>query len=239
MPSSRAFSAAGCQFAISAVLPASHNIPGFEALSFTNIGEIVDGGSAGKTYNTVEHSPLNLREVISRKGSFTQGTRDLSLGRDIIDAGQDLVLTALNIDTNQAFRILYQNGDIDYITATVNSFTDEIGTQDTIVSATVSLSQEDETIRMTNTGVLTASVNTPGLFTGLTDGTFPATQASTSGSGTGAEFEVTLVAGAVTAAVPTKTGNGYVVADTITLVVVGPTETTAAVLDVDTIVTAL
>lgn len=231
--------AAGVQFAISAALPATHTIAGFEALSFTDIAEIVDGGSAGKTYNKVDHASLGRREVLSLKGSFTQGIRTLQLGRDISDAGQDLVLQGLDSDNAFSFRITYQDGDIDYLTATVDSYTDDIGTQDTIVGATTAVAQCQKTIRLLATGVLTVSVTTPGLYTVLTDGVFPATQASTSGVGVGAEFDVTLVAGAATAASITKTGSGYVATDTITLLLIGPTETTATVLTVDTIVTAL
>ena len=238
-PTSNVKTAAGVQFAISAALPATHTIAGFEALSFTDIAEIVDGGTAGKTFTKVDHSSLGNREVLSLKGSFTQGIRTLELGRDISDPGQDLILTALDSDAAFSFRITYQDGDIDYVTATVDSYTDNIGTQDTIVGATTAVAQCNPTIRLVATGVLTATVNAGGTFTGLTDGVFPATQASTSGVGIGAEFSVTLVAGAVTAAAVTKTGSGYVVADTINLAVVGPTESVPAVLDVATIVTAL
>ena len=237
---SNVYTAAGTVFAISATLPATHTIAGFEALSFTDVGEVVDGGSGGKTYNKVDHSPLGEREVLSVKGSYTQGTRDLSLGRDINDAGQAIVLDALDSDSAYAFKITFQNGDINYVTATVDSYTDDIGTIDSIVGSSVSTAQCNPTIRLTATGVLTATVNAGGTFTTVTDGTFPATQASTSGAGTGAEFSVTLVAGSVTAAAVTKTGTGYVVADTINLAITGgPVESVAAVLDVATIVTAL
>ena len=235
--SSNVITAAGTQFAISAALPATHDLDGFTALSYTDIGEIVDGGSAGKTFNKVDHSSLGNREVLSLKGSYTQGIRTLQLGRDISDAGQDIVLDALDSDNAYSFRVTYQNGDIDYLTATVDSYTDDIGTIDTIVGSTVAVAQCQLTIRALDTGVLTATVNAGGTYTGVTDGTFAATQASTSGSGTGAEFSVTLVAGAVTAASVTKTGSGYVVADTINLSIAGgPVESIVAVLDVASII---
>lgn len=235
--SSNVITAAGTTFAISAPLPATHNLAGFTALSYTDIAEVVDGGSAGKTFNKVDHSPLSEREVLSLKGSFTQGVRSLSLGRDIADAGQTLILAQLDLDPAAAFRITYQNGDIDYFTATVDSYTDDIGTIDTIVGSTVSLAQCQETIRALDTGVLTATVNAGGTYTVITSGDVPAVQQSTSGTGTGAEFTVTLTAGAVTAVVSTdKTGSGYEVADTITLTLIGPTETVAAVLDVASII---
>lgn len=234
--SSNVYTAAGTQFAISAALPATHDLAGFTALSFTDIAEVVDGGSAGKTFNKVDHASLGAREVLSLKGSYTQGIRTLQLGRDISDAGQDLVLEALDSDNAYSFRITYQNGDIDYVTATVDSYTDDIGTIDTIVGSTVALAQCQATIRALDTGVLTASINTAGVAY-ASDGVFTATQASTSGSGSGAEFTVTITSG-VLASIDSidKTGSGYAVADTITIAIAGNTPTTPAVIDVDSIV---
>lgn len=240
MSTSRVYSAAGTQFAVSATLPATHTIAGFEALSFTDIAEIVDGGSNGREYNEVTHSPLGRREVLVTKGSYTEGTQDLSLGRDLVDAGQAILQIASKSDNAYSFRITFQNGDIDYLTARVMSYVTEIGSVDTIVSATAGVALDGPKLSLFITGVLTATVNAGGTFTSVTDGTFPATQATTSGVGTGAEFSVTLVAGAVTAAAVTATGSGYVVADTINLTITGgPVESVAAVLDVATIVAAL
>ena len=140
--------AAGTVFAISAALPATHDPAGFAALSFTDIAELVDGGSAGKTFNIVSHSPLGEREVLNLKGSFDQGTRTLQLGRDVVDPGQVLLLAALESDDPFSFSITYQNGDIDYLTARVTSYTDDIGTIDTIVGATTAIQQCDEIVRV-------------------------------------------------------------------------------------------
>ena len=235
---SNVITAAGTVFAVSATLPATHTIAGFEALSMITIAEVIDGGSGGKTFNTTDHSPLGEREVLSLKGSFTQGTRDLSLGRDTNDAGQLLLIAALESDVEYAFSMTFQNGDINYFTSTVNSYTDDVGTIDSIVGSSVSTSQRGETIRLTATGVLTATINSAGL-TYDADGDFTATQASTTGAGVGAEFAITIAAGIVTAVAVSKTGTGYIVGETITIAVVGSTPGTAATFDVATIVTAL
>ena len=147
MPTSNVITAAGTVFAVSATLPATHDLAGFGALTYTTIAEIVDGGTAGKTFNKVDHSPLGEREVLSLKGSFTQGIRSLGLGRDIVDAGQALLIAGLESDLPYSFKITYQNGDIDYVTATIDSYTDDIGTIDTIVGSTVALAQRNATIR--------------------------------------------------------------------------------------------
>ena len=234
---SNVYTAAGTVFSISASLPAAHTIAGFEALTYTPIAEVVDGGSGGKQYNLVDHSELGEREVKQVKGSFTQGTRELSLGRDINDAGQRIILDALDDDNLYSFKILYQNGDINYVTARVTSYTDEIGTIDSIISSKVGTAQENESLRLVATGILTFT-NTAGL-TYDTDGDFTATQASTDGSGSGAEFSVTIAAGVISVITLTKTGTGYIPTEAVTLAVAGSTPGTAAVVTVSTIVTAL
>lgn len=237
---SNVYTAAGTQFAVSASLPATHDIFGFEALTFTDIGEIVDGGSAGKTYNKVDHSPLGNREVLSLKGSFSQGNRDLELGRDLLDAGQALLLQGLDSDSAYSFRITFQNGDIIYVTATIDSYTDNIGTIDSIVGASVSLAQCNPTVRLYITGVLTVTISEGGTGYTLSDGSYTATQQSTSGTGTGATFTVTISSGVVTAVTAVlTTGTGYAATDTITLDINGDSPTTDAVLSVATIVPAL
>lgn len=237
MADTRVYTAAGTQIAISATLPTAHDIAGFEALSFTNIGEVIDGGSGGKSFNMVDYSPLAEREVLSLKGSFTQGVRELQMGRDLIDAGQKLLVEALDSDLPVAFKITFSNGDVNYIIATVNSYTDDIGTIDSVVTSSVSISQRRVTIRLFVTGVLTVSIGAGGTFTG-SDGDYSATQASTSGSGTGATFIVTITTGAITAVKVVNTGTGYAATDTIVPAVSGVTETVAASITVDSIVTA-
>ena len=236
---SNVYTAAGTVFAISADLPATHTIAGFEAIStFTTIAEVVDGGGGGKTSNMTDHSPLGRREVLRVKGSYTQASRDWSLGRDTNDPGQALLLAANDSDNVYSFSMTFQNGDVNYFTALVGSYTDDVGTIDSIVGSSVSTSQQNDTIRLTATGVLTATINSAGL-TYDADGDFTATQASTTGAGVGAEFAITIAAGIVTAVAVSKTGTGYIVGETITIAVVGSTPGTAATFDVATIVTAL
>ena len=146
---SNVITAAGAVFAVDAALPATHDQAGFAALSWTDIAEVVDGGAAGKTFNKVDHTPLGNRETLSLKGSFTQGIRTLQLGRDVVDPGQVILLAALDTDPAVSFRITFQNGDIVYFTATVDSYTDDIGTIDSIVGSTVAIAQCNPTIRVT------------------------------------------------------------------------------------------
>lgn len=130
---------AGSTIAISATLPASLTSTAYAALTFTDIGEVTDGGSIGRTYNTVNHSPLASRGVVKLKGSFDDGTMTLQLAYAPGDAGQVLLETALDDDDFYAFELTLQNGTIVYFQAQVTSAPINVGTVDTITGMTVNL----------------------------------------------------------------------------------------------------
>jgi hypothetical protein len=123
---------AGTTIAISATQPATYNQIGFAALTFTNIGEVTNLGEFGRVYEQVTHQPLGDRRTVKRKGSFNDGALSLQIGRDEADAGQALLLTALDDDNSQAFEVTYQDGTIKYFTAQVMSFTDVVNDANTI-----------------------------------------------------------------------------------------------------------
>lgn len=92
-------------------------------------------------------------------------------------------------------------------------------------------------INASTNGVATASVDVPGSYLGIA-GNYAATQASTTGSGTGAEFTVTFddVSGEITAVVSVDiAGSGYAVNDNIALNIPGLAELSAAELNVDSL----
>jgi hypothetical protein len=131
---------AGTKIGISASLPVTHDVTGFVALTYTNIGEIIDGGEHGRTYAEVTSNPIDTRATQKYKGSFNEGTKTLQLDMDNQDAGQIALKAALNSDNDYAFEVEYPNGDIDYFLAKVMSFSKATGNVDSMRSATVTLS---------------------------------------------------------------------------------------------------
>lgn len=139
---------AGSTLALSAGVPATFNIAGYAALTFTPIGEITDFGEFGREYNLVTHNPVGSRGTQKFKGSFNEGTMDLELGLDTDDAGQILAKTAVDDDANYAFKLTLQNGDIYYFQAQVMSFKIGVAGVDDITSASISLE-----LTTSNTGI--------------------------------------------------------------------------------------
>jgi len=131
---------AGTSIGISATIPASFTEAGYEALTFTNIGNIEDGGEHGREYAEVTFNPIDTRGTRKYKGSFNEGAKTLSIAYDSDDAGMVLLKAALASDNDYSFEVAYPNGDIDWFQAKVMSLTKATGGVDTMRMATVTLS---------------------------------------------------------------------------------------------------
>ena len=130
---------AGSTLGISAGIPATFNVAGYGALTFSTVGEIVDLGEFGREFNLVTHNPVGDRGTVKLKGSFNEGQMALELGLDSSDDGQTLMKTARDEDENYSFVVTTQNGDKYYFQAQVMTFKIMVGTVDDVTSASSTL----------------------------------------------------------------------------------------------------
>ena len=130
---------AGTTLKVSASAPATFNTAGYSALTFTAVGEITDLGEFGREFALVTHNPVGTRGTQKFKGSFNEGTMNLTLGLDTDDAGQVLMKAASLADSAYSFEVTTQNGDKYYFQAMVMSFKVGIGSVDSITTATCTL----------------------------------------------------------------------------------------------------
>jgi hypothetical protein len=130
---------AGTTIGISSGVPATFDIAGYEALTFTNIGNIEDGGEHGRVYAPVTFQAIDNRATQKFKGSFDDGNKTLTIGYNSDDAGMVLLKTALASDADFSFEVAYPGGDIDYFQAKVMSLSKATGGVDSIRMATVEL----------------------------------------------------------------------------------------------------
>lgn len=135
-----AFTSAGTTIAISAAAPATVTAAGYAALTYTEIGEITDGGAIGRTYNMVDHAPLGKRGKVKIKGSYDDGTMTIQAAYAPGDPGQALVETALDDDDFYSFEVTFQDGTIKYCSAQVTSAPVNVGGVDSITGTTFNLS---------------------------------------------------------------------------------------------------
>lgn len=145
--STEAFTAAGATLHISAALPATLTKTAYAALSFTEIGEVTDGGGGiGRTYNLVTHNPLKTRAQRNLKGSFNDGTQTPQMAYAPGDAGQILLQTALDDDAFYSLKWTLQDGTIIYFQAQVTALPTTIGGVDTIVGSAPTLAVKSGTL---------------------------------------------------------------------------------------------
>lgn len=132
-------SSAGTTISLSAGIPATFNTAGYTALSWTAIGEVTDLGEFGREFNLITHNPIGSRGTVKLKGSFNEGSITMQMGLDTDDAGQILAKTASLSDSDYSFKIITQNGDDYYFQAKVMSFKVNVGSVDSVTSATIML----------------------------------------------------------------------------------------------------
>ena len=131
---------AGTTIGISASTPATFDEAGYEALVFTNIGNIEDGGEHGRVYQEVTFNPIDTRGTKKYKGSFNEGNKTLSIAYNSDDAGMILLKTALASYADFSFEVAYPDGDIDWFQAKVMTLSKATNGVDSIRMASVELS---------------------------------------------------------------------------------------------------
>lgn len=136
---SLAFTSAGTKLSVCATLPATFNAAGYGALTWLEVGEIVDMGEFGKEYSQVSHNPLGTRQTIKRKGSYNEGSLALKMARVPSDDGQAVLVAAVDSDDSIAFKVELQDGTVQYSTAQVMSYKTGVGSVDQITSASCTL----------------------------------------------------------------------------------------------------
>lgn len=129
---------AGTTIGVSASPPATYNQAGFEALTFTNVGEITTApGSGGKKYTDVAYSTLDDRATKHLKGTSDQAEQSITVIDDLTDTGQTALETALDSDDEYSFKVTYNNGDVAYFQALVTGFEGDGGDSNAIRQSTI------------------------------------------------------------------------------------------------------
>jgi hypothetical protein len=127
---------AGTTIGISASLPATYDATGFDALTYTLIGEVSDIPEYGAEHASVNFTPLASAVVKKFKGSRNNGSTTLALAYDKDDAGRALLVTALNDYDSYSFEVTLQGGtDKQWFTGKVMSLKTNVSNADAITTA--------------------------------------------------------------------------------------------------------
>lgn len=125
---------------ISASLPTTFDDDadtGYPSLVYSIIGEVTDWSAGGQTYNVVTSNPINQRSTDKYKGTYNNDADSITVNRDDDDAGQIIVLAALQADTDYSFKVTYQDDTDDFWTGKVVSFNTVAGGADSLVQRTI------------------------------------------------------------------------------------------------------
>lgn len=127
---------AGTKLAMSAALPATEDEEGYGALTYTEIGQVEQLGPFGPTTSQTTFQPLRGAQQI-HKGGTAYGSLNPAIAHDDDDAGQELLRTASDDETNKlyAFEVTYPSGALRYFQARVFGYPENVGNAEAMLMA--------------------------------------------------------------------------------------------------------
>ncbi|WP_299082827.1 hypothetical protein [uncultured Paraglaciecola sp.] len=129
----------GTTLKVTSAAPATFDVAGYAALTFTTVGEITNLGEFGSEATLITHSSIDNKIIRKFKGSVNIGSMNMTLGLDTDDAGQILMKAGQALDLPSAFELTTQNGDIYYFQAMIMSFKPNPAGVDDVLTASCTL----------------------------------------------------------------------------------------------------
>lgn len=130
----------GVILSVVAELPATFDQIGYEALTFVEVGELIDLPEYGPTVQVVESNPLKTGVTEKFQGFVNYGSVSLGLEWDIEDAGQVILSDAINPGAAfvpHSFKVEYNDGTVEYFHGGIFSYTRAPGSANSMVGSTV------------------------------------------------------------------------------------------------------
>ena len=128
----------GTVVSVSAAQPATEDQIGYEALTWTVVGEVTDIGESGGTAQVTNFTPVASGVVNKRKGSIDYGTMALAIAMDTADAGQIILKAGFDGATRNTVHSFLiadpDSGDEGYFMGSISSFTTIRGDANTVMS---------------------------------------------------------------------------------------------------------
>ena len=137
---------AGGTILVSATLPATNDGAGYAALTFTEIGGASDLPSVGGSANVVSFDLLSTGYTTKKKGQKQFGAGSFNYATVAADAGQVLMTAAAASQDAYAFKILYNDASIDYVSGIVMGVPKTNGTADTVQVSAASVEWISEVV---------------------------------------------------------------------------------------------
>lgn len=140
---------AGTKLAISAGVPTAQTAAAYAALTYTEIGKIEQIGAFGATTETVNFQPLRGPQE-QHKGGTSYGTLSPAVAHDDADAGQELMRTASDDETNAlfAFEVEFPDGSKRYFQGRVFGYPENVGAANSMLMANPSVGLSTRVVKV-------------------------------------------------------------------------------------------
>ena len=139
--------AAGTRLYRGSAAPATFDKAGYEAVTWTEIGEVTNiGGDLGAVYSVQSYSTLAQRGLVKRLGQYDNGESPVTYMYQRDDTGQAAIVAAVGSNTPSAFKIAASDSDSThfYFMALIPGSPVTIGTVDDFIASTVTLAITSE-----------------------------------------------------------------------------------------------
>lgn len=142
----------GVVLSVVAQLPATEDQVGYEALTFVEVGDLIDLPEYGPTVTVVESNPLKTGITEKYAGFTNQGSVSLGLEWDLEDAGQQILKSAINPGgafVPHSFKVVYADDTTEYFHGGVFSYTRAAGSANSMVGSTVQIEINSPVVSVT------------------------------------------------------------------------------------------
>ena len=137
---------AGTKLYLAVGKPATIDQAGFEdaSLTYVEISETTDLSEIGGEYQAVTYDPIGNRITQTLKGQYSPNSQAISLGMDLTDNGQQMLVTATTVgsvteDTEHSVKHLLKDGTKVYYYGQVMSFSMGFGDANQVTAATTAI----------------------------------------------------------------------------------------------------
>lgn len=142
----------GTLLAVVSGLPATEDQAGYEALSFVNVGEVIDIPEYGPTVQVVTSEPLATGITQKFSGFVDFGSLSYGLELDVEDAGQNILEDGVPVPPNQftphSFRVTFPDGTVEYYHGGIFSYTRAPGSANSMIGSTVQVEINSKIVRV-------------------------------------------------------------------------------------------
>ena len=134
--------ASGAVVSVSVAVPASEDQTGYEALTYTVVGDVISGSALGGSQNTATYDPLSTKITQNVLGNKTMDAVTLQLAYNSGDAGQTLLKNVSTVgdasyESAVTFKFELPNGEFYYAFGLVTEYKPNLAGANDLVDAAV------------------------------------------------------------------------------------------------------